>query len=130
MKILISIQPLSIFDTCHQMCRQSRMRLTCLTITTNQSLFLFCRNSDEHGNSYESEKAKQMAKKEVNIKPVQMENRKLSSSTGLNLKMAYDAFQTLIDFLVLKRNKDKGFTFTGTIRATTGGCPAMDAKMY
>ena len=41
----------------------SQMRLKCLTIPTNQALLLFCRDSDEHGNSDESEKAKQMVKK-------------------------------------------------------------------
>ena len=43
------------------------MRLKCLTVTTNQTLFLFRRDSDEHGHSGESEKAKQMVKKKVNI---------------------------------------------------------------
>ena len=55
-------------------------------------------DSDEHGNSDESEKAKQMVKKEVNINAVQIDkHRRQNSSTGLNLKMAHDAFQTLID---------------------------------
>ena len=55
-------------------------------------------DSDEHGNSDESEKAKLMVKKEVNIKTVQIDkHRRQNSSTGLNLKMTHDAFQTLID---------------------------------
>ena len=55
-------------------------------------------NSDEHGNSDESEKAKQVVKKEVNIKTVQIDKRRRqNSSTELNLKMTHDAFQTLID---------------------------------
>ena len=55
-------------------------------------------DSDEHSNSDESEKAKQMVKKEVNIKTVQIDkHRRQHSSTGLDLNMTHDAFQTVID---------------------------------
>ena len=55
-------------------------------------------DSDEHSNSDESEEAKQTVKKEVNIKTVQIDkHRRQNSSTGLNVNMTHDAFQTLID---------------------------------
>ncbi len=61
-------------------------------------MFLFRRDSEERSNSDESEKAKQMVKKEVNIKPVQMDKHgHQHSSTGLNLKMTHGAFQTVVD---------------------------------
>ena len=61
-------------------------------------MFLFGRDSDEHGHSDESEKAMQTVKKEVNIKTALLDkHRRQNSSTGLNLKMTHDASQTLID---------------------------------
>ena len=55
-------------------------------------------DSDERSNSDESEEAKQMVTKEVNIKTVQIDkHRRQNISTGLNVNMTHDAFQTLID---------------------------------
>ena len=74
----------------------SHIRLKCLTIPTNQSLILFRRYSHEHGKYDESEKAKQMVKKEVNINPVQMDTHiHQSSSTRLNLKMTSSCYVLL-----------------------------------
>ena len=99
----IFIQPLSTFDT--RSAWTHRCRLKCLTIPTNQSLVLFRRDSDEHSNSDESEKAKQMVKKEVNTNTV------------------YGRFSRNVDIWVSQRVKNKfnlSFFWVGYLRANIG----------